>query len=194
MGYSARTLAHCWEQSDGLPAEIAALFPQGPELLLAVPEYKVPLPGGARESQNDLFALVRHNHTTCAMMVEGKVNEPFGPTIGDWFRAPSPGKMTRMQHLCEVLGFDKTPAEHVRYQLLHRAASALIEAERFRTDEAAMIVHSFSPTSMWFQDFAAFAALFDIEAKKGEPAEATLSNGKKLRIGWAQGDPSYLSV
>jgi len=26
-GYSAKTLAHCWVHSDGLPPEIAALFP-----------------------------------------------------------------------------------------------------------------------------------------------------------------------
>ena len=63
-GFSARSLAYCWEQADGLPSEIANLFSassdfegQTPELLLAVPEHKVPLPGGTRESQNDVFAL-----------------------------------------------------------------------------------------------------------------------------------------
>ncbi|RDL50149.1 hypothetical protein BLJAPNOD_01267 [Ensifer sp. M14] len=193
-GYSARTLAHCWEQSDGLPPEIAAMFPQGCELLIAIPEYKVRLPGGARDSQNDLFALVRCNQLTCAVMIEGKVNEPFGPTVGDWFRAPSPGKVVRMQHLCKILGLEKTPPEHIRYQLLHRAASALIEADRFKTDEAAMIVQSFSPTSMWFEDFVAFAALFGVEPKMGEPIGAILSNGGMLRIGWAQGNSAYLSA
>lgn len=65
-GFSARTLAHCWEAADGLPCEIASLFEESGEPLfrgftplLAVPEFKVPLPGGDRPSQNDLFLLGR---------------------------------------------------------------------------------------------------------------------------------------
>ncbi|WP_413776936.1 DUF6946 family protein [Mesorhizobium sp. AR07] len=34
--------------------------------------------------------------------------------------------------------------QRLRYQLLHRTSAALLEAKRFKTDEAAMIVHSFS--------------------------------------------------
>ena len=55
-GYSARTLAQAWEAAEGLPPEITELFVgaaefQGekPGLLLAIPEHKVPLPGGQRE-------------------------------------------------------------------------------------------------------------------------------------------------
>ena len=62
-GYSARTLAHAWEANMGLPPEIkdlmSAAFGPG-ELLFAIPEHKTPLPGGKRESQSDVFALVRH--------------------------------------------------------------------------------------------------------------------------------------
>src|SRR5436309_2542925 len=49
VGFSARTLAHCWEAADGFPEEVAAIFhgtdePALTELepLLAVPEFKVP--------------------------------------------------------------------------------------------------------------------------------------------------------
>src|SRR5690348_11685117 len=66
MGYSARALAHCWEASDGFPPEIQACFSASGEPLLeslapliAVPEFKVPLPGGERASQNDIFVLAR---------------------------------------------------------------------------------------------------------------------------------------
>lgn len=50
-GYSAMALAECWEAADGLPAEIASLMQEtgpDPELLLALPEHKVPLPGSRR--------------------------------------------------------------------------------------------------------------------------------------------------
>ncbi len=60
--YSARTIAHCWEAAGGLPAEISALLERlvgSTELLFALPEHKVPLPGGRRESQCDVFTLLR---------------------------------------------------------------------------------------------------------------------------------------
>ncbi|KQY16313.1 hypothetical protein ASE23_20230 [Rhizobium sp. Root73] len=193
-GYSAKTLAHCWESSAGLPPEVAALFPNGSELLLAFPEHKVPLPGGARDSQNDVFALIRHGNLTCAATIEGKVNEPFGPSVGDWMREASPGKVLRMNHLCELLGLAEQPHALIRYQLLHRTASAIIEARRFKTDEAAMIVHSFSPARMWFEDFAAFMSLFGCSVTSDQPVEVLLPEGMKLRLGWATGDASFLAI
>lgn len=112
-GYSARTLAHAWEAANGLPPEIAKLFAGGPgfegetsELLLAIPEHKVALPGGRRESQNDVFALVRIGDRTVSMAIEGKVNEPFGPTVGQWLTDASPGKRERMAFLCRTLGLE----------------------------------------------------------------------------------------
>jgi hypothetical protein len=44
IGYSARTIASCWEAANGLlPTEIAALFGRDAELLIAIPEHKVSL-------------------------------------------------------------------------------------------------------------------------------------------------------
>ncbi|WP_341487439.1 hypothetical protein [Pararhizobium sp. A13] len=191
-GYSAKTLAHCWEQSVGLPPEISGLFPDTTELLLALPEHKVPLRGGNRDSQNDIFALIRYGGATCAATIEGKVNEPFGPTVGEWLKTPSVGKLARMRHICDVLGLAETPPAHIRYQLLHRTASAVIEAKRFKTDEAAMIVHSFSPTRMWFADFTAFTRLFDLDVAPDRGVGLSLSNGAQLRLGWATGDAAFL--
>lgn len=52
-GYSARALAYCWEEADGFPECVRAVFTssevelfQDIKLLLAFPEYKVPLRGG----------------------------------------------------------------------------------------------------------------------------------------------------
>ena len=90
-GYSAMALAECWERADGFPAEFQALFTTAVdpglrevELLLAIPEYKVSLPGGRRASQNDLFVLGRaQDGSLVTIMVEGKVAEPFGERLQD---------------------------------------------------------------------------------------------------------------
>lgn len=193
-GYSAKTLANSWEAAGGLPSEVANLFPDGSELLFAIPEHKVPLPGGRRESQNDVFALIRHGDATCAATIEGKVNEPFGPSVGEWLRGASPGKGIRMNHLCELLGLGEQPHSKVRYQLLHRTASAIIEARRFKAGEAAMIVHSFSPVKMWFEDFAAFVSLFGCSVTPDQAVEVGLPDGMMLRLGWATGDPTFLEI
>ena len=55
-GYSARTLAHYWEDADGFPSEVSRVLAQHPSLagavpLLILPEWKVPLPGGRAASQ-----------------------------------------------------------------------------------------------------------------------------------------------
>ncbi|RWG90584.1 MAG: hypothetical protein E5X49_04305 [Mesorhizobium sp.] len=191
-GYSAKTVAHCWESANGLPDEIAHMFDGSAELLVALPEHKVPLDGGNRDSQNDLFALIRFGDQTCAATVEGKVSEPFGPTVGEWYAEPSQGKRERMRQLCDLLGFDDVPPFHIRYQLMHRTASALIEARRFKTDEAAMIVHSFSAARMWFEDFATFARLFGAEVSPDLSSMVVLKSGQRLRLGWATGDEDFL--
>src|SRR4026209_2197422 len=63
-GYSAHALATRWQGTGGFPPEIASLLHSQPmfadiEMLLGIPEHKVPLPGGARASQTDLWVLGR---------------------------------------------------------------------------------------------------------------------------------------
>jgi len=193
-GYSARTLACSWENSNGLPPEISRLFGGSAELLLALPEHKVALPGGSRPSQTDLFALLRWEGRTVAAAVEGKVDEPFGPTVGEWLESASDGKRERLNYLCELLGLPTEGLSELRYQLLHRAASAAIEAERFKTDDAAMIVHSYSRTSAWYESFAEFAQRLGIPPEKDRLAAVRLPNGRPLHLAWASGDLSFLAA
>lgn len=192
-GYSARTLAHCWEAANGLPAEIAALLTPVVgvvEPLVIIPEHKTPLPGGQRESQSDVFMLGRHEAGTIACAIEGKVDEPFGPTVGKQMMEPSAGQRERMDFLCVRLGLQSCP-DHIHYQLLHRTVSALIEAERFNATDAAMIVHSFSPERRWLAEFAAFVALLGGgEARVGEPVVIE-SLRRRLLLGWACGDQRF---
>jgi hypothetical protein len=196
-GYSARTLAHCWQEARGFPSEVQAalateeLF-SGIQLLLALPEHQVSLPGGTRPSQNDIWVLARAATSLVSIAVEGKVAEPFGPTLGEWLGEGSPGKTTRLEFLCNELGLCEPVAGAVRYQLLHRAASAVIEAKRFCAPHAVMLVHSFSQSHQWFEDYAAFAALFNAQAMVNRVISAGQVSGVHLHLCWVRGDERYL--
>ena len=192
IGYSAYATAKCWEEADGLPLEVAQILGSKSALLLAIPEHKVPLAGGSRDSQCDVFALVRRADKTVAVSVEGKVNETFGPTVGEWLKNPSSGKVARLTSICDMLGVDYPPRPELRYQLFHRTAAAVIEAERFGTDEAAMVVHSFSQAHRWFDEFSAFCGLFGVKPERGAGYRFELPNGKKLILGWASGHERFL--
>jgi len=88
--------------------------------------------------------------------VEGKVEEPFGSLIGDQ-SALSAGQRQRLQGLAHLLGCATGSLLELRYQLFHRSAAALFEADRYGADMALMLVYSFSPTMTRLCDFAAFA-------------------------------------
>ena len=128
------------------------------------------------------------------MAVEGKVSEPFGPTVDAWYANPSPGKQRRLAALCQELEITLPPAGDIRYQLLHRMASAIIEAKRFKAAQAVMIVHSFSQSHDWFADYVEFVGLYGQEPKPGELVSTGLESGLALHLGWVTGPAKYLAV
>ncbi|WP_407277665.1 hypothetical protein U5817_13425 [Aromatoleum evansii] len=199
-GYSALTLAHCWEASDGFPAEVGAPFAQSAEPLLAdltpllaIPEFKVPLPGGQRASQNDLFVVARSVAGPVTIMVEGKVSESFGPTLEEWRREASVGKEERLRFLLRSLGLGIAPADTVRYQLLHRAASAIITGEQYRAAAVVLLVHSFSEARAGWPDYQAFTRLFGVDAAVGTIQRLGVASSIPLFGVWVVGNPSFLN-
>jgi len=70
----------------------------------------------------------------------------------------------------------------------------VIEAERFKMDAAALLVHSFSPTNRWFDAFAHFASLFGCKAEPGKLMTVRPNALRPFYLGWACGDPQFLSV
>jgi len=197
-GYSARTLAYSWQEAEGFPTEVQAAFAtsehlSGIKLLLAIPEHQVPLPGGSRPSQNDIWVLARAGMDLVSIAVEGKVAEPFGPTLTDWLTEGSKGKTTRLAFLRRELNLNEALAGDIRYQLVHRAASAVIEAKRFGASHAVMLVHSFSPSKEWFQDYAAFASLLGAESYTNHIVSAGMRGGVHLHLGWVCGNEKYLT-
>lgn len=197
-GYSARSLAYSWHEADGFPSEVRAALSSCPSLsslqmLLAVPEHQVPLPGGSRPSQNDIWVLARSESGLVSIAVEGKVSEPFGPTVEEWLAEGTPGKNTRLSFLCEQLGLCDAPPLSLRYQLLHRTASAIIEAKRFCAPTALMLVHSFNQSHLWFDDYRAFASLLGCAVGVNEVSHVGIRDGIDLYVGWVCGNEKYLS-
>jgi hypothetical protein len=198
-GYSARTLAHCWEAADGFPPEISQALRETTEPLLAslapllaVPEFKVPLPGGARASQNDLFVLGRSSSGPVSIMVEGKVKESFGPTLDEWRYEASSGKKERLDFLLHTLSLGAMPAGTTRYQLLHRAASAIITGEQYHAAAAILLVHSFSEELVGRTDYQEFTRLFSVEAELGSVQHLTSASTVPLFGLWVVGNCSFL--
>ena len=197
-GYSARTLAHAWEAVDSLPPEIQSVLSQNPDFeditpLLIFPEWKVPLPGGSRPSQNDVWVLAKCKSGLVSITIEGKCEESFDKTLGEWLVDASKGKIERLKFLIEILGLDDPIPDNIYYQLLHRTASAIIEAERFGATHAVMLVHSFSPTNEWFDEYKNFAALFSVYAEIGKLSSVMVRDKVSLHLAWVHGDEQYLN-
>lgn len=198
VGFSARTLAYSWQEAAGFPHEVRAVLSRPPvfddiELLLAIPEHRVALPGGSRPSQSDIWVLARSCSQLISIAVEGKVSEPFGPTVQERSMDRLRGGADRLDYLCAELGLDASLPGGIRYQLLHRTASAVIEAKRFAADHAVMLVHSFSQCEEWFQDYADFVALFGAKALLNELVSVPPRNGISLHFAWVRRRARYLS-
>jgi len=199
-GYSAMSTAYSWENADGIPNEIVALFTNADEaglqdasLALAIPEYKVALDGGIRPSQNDVFALLSCSRGLITAMVEGKAREDFDDLLGDWKKRTSPqGVKARLADIMEHIGLSQTIPDDIRYQLLHRAASAVIEARRFHAPFAALVVQSFvaDDTQNHYKDFCAFVRLFGKVPSKGRLVELSRPLGRTLFAAWVQSKPT----
>lgn len=198
-GYSARSLAHCWQDAAGrFPPEVKSLMETAPalasaEVLLAVPEHKVQLPGAGKASQTDLWLLARTESGLASIAVEGKVGEEFGPTVGKWLEAGGENRATRLAGLCQLLGIPSIPPG-VRYQLLHRTASAVLESKRFMTAHAAMIVHSFSQSDEWYEDFESFVDALGGVATKGRLVAIPNHHRPTLHLGWVRGAARFLQA
>ncbi len=164
------------------------------EMLLGIPEHKVALPGGGRASQSDIWVLGRGAGQLVSVVVEGKVAESFGPQVGQWLQESSPGKQQRLAFICARLGLDCPPPATLRYQLFHRTASAVLEAERFNAQHAMMLVHSFSPTDESLSDYQSFLALFGAQGGPGQVVSVGQRSGISLHFAWVRGEARYLKV
>jgi hypothetical protein len=189
--------ASSWEAADGLPDEVRAALNTGPaelrdlDLIIAVPEWEVPLPGGTTTSHTDVMAVATNAHGLVVVAVEAKVDEPFGPTIGEKRVERSEGQRDRLHYLHEVLALKGPLPDVIRYQLLHRTVSAVLTARRFHARAAAMLVQSFSAESRWLDDFQRFAAEIGAPVQPGAVAAVPSVDAPPLYVGWCFGDQRH---
>ena len=200
---SAFECAVSWEGARrtprGLPEPIASTLDSHPStanavLLLAIPELQVDLPGGGHPSQNDVWALLRTDTDTISLSVEAKSGEPLDRLVGEWLAeaTPTSGKPKRLEFLRECLGLGGVELSGLRYQLLHRAASSLAQADRFGARIAVLLVHSFGghaddKSREDYQRFAGAMACppaFNTLVKVGRPTKVP------LLIGWLRDSPA----
>jgi len=92
--------------------------------------------------------------------------------------------------LCGELGLTFPPPEGIRYQLLHRTVSAIIEAKRFRAKDAVMVVHSFSKNNEWLEDYQVFLSLFGLEAGVNQAVSTSIELDLTLHFAWVHGESS----
>lgn len=160
---SAYELAHCWQQFGGLPNPIAnALDASGHEALhgvmldLCLVEKPVFLDTKIAPSMTDLMAYGRNaKGETIIIAVEGKADEPFASRVRDWVRgdetnptmttAPRWTRLRRLDFLSKHLAKTITTDSTLRYQLLHRTVSAVLEAQLHGAAAAVVLIHAFGP-------------------------------------------------
>ena len=185
--YSAMAVAESWQNADGFPPSIFKALRDAPEPLnqltplLILPEHRVSLDNGQAPSHNDVWVLAAHPDGLVSIAVEGKVSETFDAPLGEWLKDASQGKKERLAFLTEILGLSAPLPDSIRYQLLHRAASALIEAKRFHATTALLLIQSFSGTDEGLDDFEEFCNLFG----------ASVSVGGTTLLGTPDGIPLY---
>jgi hypothetical protein len=200
-GKSAFECAVSWEQAQssdrGLPQPVAQALDsnelsKNAGLLVGIPEHKVQIEGGGHASQNDLWTLLRLPVGTASMAVEAKSGESFDKLVDEWLRhAPiNSRKPQRLASLKNTLGISQVDLEGIRYQLLHRTASALLEARRFNASVAVMIVQSFGGKAddESFNDFSKFCALMDVDLIRNAVGQSRRKTDLPLLIGWVDCD------
>jgi hypothetical protein len=197
--HSALELAVSWESvrktDRGLPPSVQAALDRvddlrGAELVIGLPEHVVDFEGGGHGSQNDLWALLRVGSRYVSMTIEAKAGETFDEIVSIWLQKASSErskKASRLKVLQHILGIDDVDVSSVRYQLLHRTASALLEAKRFTAQCAVMLVQSFNDEAdrESLKDFLAFASIMKTAPEMGQIVKVGRHTEVPLYIGWS---------
>lgn len=202
-GKSALESAVLWEsarrEADGLPASVRALLAShdltaGAELVIGLPELQVDLRGGGHASQTDLWALLSAPTGLISAAFEAKSGEKLGGTVEEWLQDASAksGKPERLKDIGERLGFGDEDVGGLRYQLLHRSASATKLAKRFRAEAAVLVVHSFgdkSDNDSW-EAFREFGSFMRAPVVHGRLVPSGRNCEVPLLLGWLSDTPA----
>jgi len=172
-----------------MPAEVVEALETCPtfrsaELITAVPEHRVTLDDERRPSQNDLWLILWTPQGYASVTVEAKAGEEFDKPIDQWLREDSKGKDARLRFLSNTLCLADPCPGHIRYQLVHRTASAILEAKRCHFALALMLVQSFEESRSSWADYEAFASHLGLTAMRGATTGPRRVDGIDLYLAW----------
>lgn len=200
-GCSSFEAAVSWETASrsmsGLPGPINALLHEhnyyNPVLTSAIAGHRLDLPGGG-PSRCDVWAMVNTSAGSVSLTVEVKAKETFSDdALVKWLI--SGGKTNIMDNRKNrwdfiLSHFPRTSSYlQVRYQLLHRCVTSIIEARRLGVPHTAFIVQSFNAPDPVFEDYADFCKALNISAARGRMSTIDM-NDMSLSIGWVDCTPA----
>ena len=192
-GHSAYEVAQKWRfVRSRLPEPILSLFQESQcselhnlEIRQLYAEFPVWLDTHSTPSKNDLMIFCEgiENHKI-TIALEAKCDESFANPVSVWLRdtdkpthrrqrelfrsraEPVPRKLRRLAFLNEILSIKIGIDSPVRYQLLHRLASAILIARQTFAKATVMMVQAFSDSPRNFEDFRYFCSLLGLERVK----------------------------
>lgn len=203
-----------------LPPEVEGMLRQLGKTVRAVGNiqhgHEVELCGAGKGSVCDLFANVKIDESSYALVVEVKQDARKEETIEDWLNVPikmrySPkNRMIRLSGLFKALElgnpFRVKPVVHrnILYRPMHRTVSALEKGKSPKYAGAIMIIRSFSNDPFYLKNFQKFCDLFKIKfrprlLKRAVSPRFASPNGKSpgekpLFLGLVEGQsPSILN-
>jgi len=168
---SACKLANAWfnEQvnKQDIPQEIKGVLKnrfENVRMQFASVEHKVYLDTKRAPSCSDIMIYAKANKKHLIIAVEGKDNEGFDKPVKNWLKLRKEGG-NRLKFLCEIMNLKTNEVREIKYQLLHRASSAILEARKNGYENAILLVHSFSQKNNHFENFQDFGKIMGIKAK-----------------------------
>jgi hypothetical protein len=145
-------------------------------------------------SMTDLMGYARNAQgDTVIIAVEGKALEPFGLPVRSWLRGDKEqfdpvtevrgSRTRRLDFLCRRLGLSVDNECSLRYQLLHRTVSAVLEAELHGAVAAVVVVHAFGPqTSGNLKDFELFLEALGVSGTATGKASGPVQLGARKNV------------
>ncbi|MGH9786644.1 MAG: DUF6946 family protein, partial [Terriglobia bacterium] len=125
-----------------------------------------------------------------------KAGEKLDDIVKDWLSRDGERsrKPARLAALKQRLAISEADVSHIRYQLLHRTASALKEAERFGARMAVVLMQSFNRVAddQSWNDFMTFGEVMYAMVKEGHVVRSSRSTGIPLFLGWVTSQPADL--
>ena len=203
-GKSAFELAHSWQCSDDFPPAVRRMLNsacpdkfEGLAINLRMVEWPVRLDSDDGPSMNDLMIWGENaNDQRIVIAVEGKAAEYFGPTIKEWIKKPKnpTNRINRLDCLNRELCTGFCRDDEIRYQLLHRTASAILEARFVGAVAALVLIHSFAKSDRNWADYCTFleCALPKAQTpKRGEfqRCRDDFAQGLELYFAWVDEQP-----